>query len=68
MVAYNIFLTRNDCILDQISLKFIPVGPIDNQSPLVHMMTWQQTGNKPLPEPVMTQCHDSYLHHQASVS
>ena len=34
-------------------LKFIPRGPIDNDTPLVQVMAWHQTGDKPLSVPVM---------------
>ena len=35
----------------QISLKFVPMGSIDNTSALVQIMAWHQTGAKPLSEP-----------------
>ena len=42
----------------------IPVSPIDNQPALVQVMTWGRTGNKPLPEPLMTQFIDAYMRHR----
>ena len=39
----------------QISLKVIPKGPFDNKSALVQVIAWRHTGNKPLPEPMLTQ-------------
>ena len=51
-----IFLNENVRILIQISLKFVPKSPIDNKPALVQVMAWRQTGDKPLPEPMMTQC------------
>ena len=49
-------------ILIQISLKFIPKGSVDNKAALVHVMTWR-TGDKPLPEPMLTQFTDLYMRH-----
>ena len=37
----------------KISLNFVPKGPIDNKSALVHIIAWCQVGNKPLSEPMM---------------
>ena len=45
----------------QISLKFVPNGPIDNKPALVQVMAWRWTGDKPLPEPVLTQFTDIYV-------
>ena len=42
------------CILILISLKFISKIPNDNNSTLIHVMAYCQTGDKPLPEPMMT--------------
>ena len=41
------------CILMEISLKFVPMGPIKTNSELVHIIAWQQTGNKPLNKAMM---------------
>ena len=38
-----------------ISLKFVPKGPIDYKSALVQVMAWHRTGEKPLPESMLTQ-------------
>ena len=48
------------CISIRISLKFVPEGRIDNDSPLVQVMAWCQTCDKPLPEPMLTQFTDVY--------
>ena len=37
----------------KISLKFVPGSPIDNKPGLIQVMAWRQTGDKPLPEPMM---------------
>ena len=56
-----IFLNENDKILIYISLKFFPSSPIDNKQALVQVMACRQTGDKPLPEPMLTQFTDAYM-------
>ena len=56
-----IFLNENDKI--KMSLKLVPRSPIDNKSALVRVMAWRRTGDKPLPEPMMTQFTDAYMRH-----
>ena len=51
------------CISIGISLKFVLNGPIDNKSTLVQVMAWRQTGDKSLPEPMLTQFTDAFMHH-----
>ena len=63
-----IFLNENDRIPTQISLKFVPRSPTDNKPALVQVMAWHQTGNKTLPEPMMTPMTDAYMRHSASMS
>ena len=58
-----IFLNKNDQITIQISEKFVPRSPIDNKPTLVQLMAWRRTGDKPLPEPVMTQFIGTYMQH-----
>ena len=48
-----IFLNENVRIAIEISLKFIPKGPINNIPALVQIMVWRQSGNKPLTEPLV---------------
>ena len=48
-----IFLNENIWIAINISLSFIPKGPIDNIPALVQIMAWRRTGDKPLSEPMM---------------
>ena len=48
-----IFLNENVWILLQISLKFVPNGPINNISSLAQIMAWRRPGDKPLSEPMM---------------
>ena len=47
-------LNGNDRIPILISLKFVPKGPIDNKPVLVQVMAWHRTGDKPLPELMLT--------------
>ena len=48
-----IFLNENVWILLQISLKFVPNGPINNIPSLAQIMAWRRPGDKPLSEPMM---------------
>ena len=64
----HIFLNKNDRILIQISLKFVPKGPVDNKSTLVQVMAWPPTGNESLPEPMLTQFTDAYMPHYEEMS
>ena len=48
------FLIEKFYFLFQISLKFVPEGPVDNKWVLVQVMAWRWIGNKPLFEPIMT--------------
>ena len=58
-----IFLNENVSILIKISLNFVPKGSINNIPALVEIMAWCQRGNKPLPEPMMTQLIEAYMRH-----
>ena len=62
------FMTEKCFILIQISLKFVSEGPIDNKAALVQVMAWRQTGNKPLPEPMLAQFTDAYMLHWGEMS
>ena len=48
-----IFWNENGWISINISLKFVPRGPINNIPTLVQVMAWRRPGDKPLSEPVM---------------
>ena len=54
-----IFLNR---IPIQISLKFNQGSPIDNKPALVQVMAWRRTGDKPLPELMLTQFADAFIY------
>ena len=58
-----IFMNEKFCILIQILLKIVPNGLVDNQSALVHVMSWRRAGDKRLPEPLLTQFTDVYMRH-----
>ena len=49
----SIFLNENFWIRIEISLKFVPKGPINNIPALVQIMPWCCSGDKPLSEPMM---------------
>ena len=49
----SIFLNENILILIKISLKFVPMGPINNIPSLVQIMACRRPGDKPLSEPMM---------------
>ena len=63
-----IFLKENDRIPSQISQKYVPRSPIGNKPALDQVMAWRQTGDKPLPEPMMSQFIDGYMRHQGEMS
>ena len=48
-----IFLNENVWIPIKISLKFVPLGPINNIPALVQIMAWRRPGDKPLSGPMM---------------
>ena len=58
-----IFFNENYIIPIQISMKIAPRSPIDNKAALVQVMACPRTGDKPLPEPMMTQFTDAYMQH-----
>ena len=60
------FLNANFRISIQISLKFVPNGPIDNTSASVQVVAWRRAGDKPLPEAMMTQFTDTYMRGEMS--
>ena len=51
-----------------ISLKFIPKGPIDNIPALVQIIDSRRTGDKPLSEPMVVAFTDAYMRNTASMS
>ena len=63
-----LFLNEKFGILIQISLQFVPNGPINNIPALVQIMAWRLPGDKPLSEPMLTQFTDAYMRHQERMS
>ena len=58
-----ILLNENDRIPSQISLKFVSRSPIDNKPALVQVMACRRTGDKLLPELMLTQFTDTHMQH-----
>ena len=50
----RIFLNGNCCVFIEISLRFVPKGPINNIPAFVQMMAWHRSGDKPLSESMIT--------------
>ena len=63
-----IFLNENDIIPILISLKFLPRSPVDNKPLFVQVLAWRRTGDKPLPQSMLTQLTDAYMRHLGEVS
>ena len=57
----RIFMNETFFILIRISLKFVLKDPIDYKSGLAHVMAWRRTGDKPLPEPMLTHFPGAYM-------
>ena len=47
----------------QITLKFVPKGPIVINPAFVQIMAWRLIGNKPLSKPMLTWFTDPYMWH-----
>ena len=58
---FGCFLNENERIPIQISLKRVPRSPIDNKAASVQAMVWRRTGDKALPEIMLTQFPDAYM-------
>ena len=58
-----IFMNEKFCIAIKISQKFVPKCPIKNKSALVQVMACRRIGDKPLPEPMLTQFTFVYMQH-----
>ena len=66
--SYTFFVNEKFCILDNISLKFVPKGLINNIPALARIMAWHRIGDKSLSEPMMSKVADAYMRHSASMS
>ena len=58
-----IYLIEKAQVLIQISLKFVPMGPINNMPALVQIMAWGRPDDKPLSEPILIRLSDEYMRH-----
>ena len=56
-----------DCILSEIPLRFVPKSPFDNKQELIQVMARCLTGNKPLPEAILTEFIAIYICHKDSM-
>ena len=52
----------------RISLKFVPRSPIDNKPAMARVMAWRRTGDKPLPEPMMSARTDMFMQERRNSS
>ena len=59
----SILLNENDGILIRISLKNILISAVDAKPTVVQVIAWHQSGNKPLPEPMMSNFMETYVWH-----
>ena len=60
---FHLHFCERKSISIQISLKFVPKGPTDNKSALVPEIAWHRTGDKPSPEPMLTQFTNANMWH-----
>ena len=67
-ISKYIFLSENFWILNQISLRYVPYGLIDNMDALFQIMDWRRAGDKPLPEVMFVCFADVYIRHSASMN
>ena len=63
-----VFLNKNIWMSNEISLKYVPWGLIDNISALVQIMAWRRPGVRPLSELMLTQFTNTYMQHQREIS
>ena len=64
----SIFVNEKLYTLIKISPRVVPKGTFDNKPALVQVMAWRRTGDKPLPEIVLTQFTDAHMRHQWEMS
>ena len=62
-IFIRIFVNEKFYIFIEISLKFVPKGPITNDPALPQVMAWRRIGDKPLSEPMLTWFTDTYIRH-----
>ena len=54
-------VTSKDMGKFRISLKFVPNSRIDNKPVSGQVIAWSRIGDRPLPEPMITQFTDAYI-------
>ena len=64
----SIFLDENVWISIEISLKFVPKGPIGNIAASVLIMAWRRPGDKSLSEPMMVSLDNWRIHASLSLN
>ena len=64
----SIFRNRKLGTSIRISLQFVPKGPFDRKLAMVQVMAWRRTGDKPLPEQMLTKFPDAYMRHSEEMS
>ena len=55
-----ISLSKNHSILIEVSMKFLPMGPVDKKSILAYVMAWCWTDDKPLLQSTLTKMPTPY--------
>ena len=55
-------MNESGYIVIKIALKFVPRGPIDIKKALLQVIAWRRTGDKPLPELMLTQFTEAYIY------
>ena len=63
-----IFMNEKFCFVIRNLLKFVTKGPFDYKLAVVQVVAWHRTGNKPLPEALLTQFPDEYMRHAGEMS
>ena len=56
-----IFVNQKLSFLINISRKFVPKYPIDNNPALAYIMAWRRISDRPLSEPMLTRFIDPYM-------
>ena len=56
------------CDINSPEIKFVSEALLDSKSTLVQVMAWRLTGDKPLPEPMLTMMYDDIYRNHATMS
>ena len=63
-----IFLNENFWISNEILLKYVPYGLLDNKAVLVQIMVWRRKGNKPLSKSMLVCFTEAHMCHPDSMN